>query len=110
MRVWYLDNLVAFHDVEPDTSQAGVRLVIDEQKAAIVGTVGVGRARVMKIAVEISLLAGSGEECLASRRQAFGENLQALIRDAPTGGAAAVEYGDAHEFTHRGKAEDADLA
>ena len=52
-----LNHLVAFHDVQPDTRQARVRLVVDEDVPAVIGAVGVGRAGMVQVTVEIGLLA-----------------------------------------------------
>src|SRR5262249_44695597 len=41
---------------------------------------------------------------------ALGQNLSALVRQAPARRRAAVEYGDAHQLAHRGKAEYAQFA
>src|SRR3546814_16335740 len=48
--------------------------------------------------------------CLGLLRQPFGQDLAALIGQAPAGGAASVEDGDPHQLAHRGQADDAHFA
>ena len=104
-----LDDLVALHHVETDAADARVRLVVGEEVAPVVGAVGEGRMRMVQVAV------GEGpapvlQELAILGRQAFGEDLQALVGLPPAGGAVAVEHRDAHQLAHRGQADDADLA
>ena len=63
----------------------------------------------MQVAVHVGA-AAILEEFAGFRQQPFGQHLQALVGLAPTGGAATVEDGNAHQFAHRGEADDAHLA
>ena len=109
MLVRKLNDLVALHDVEPHPRDAAVGLVVHEGVAAVIGAVGERDVRVMQVAVHVGA-AAILEEFAGLRQQPFGQHLQAFVGLAPTGGAAAVEDGNAHQFAHRGKADDAHLA
>ena len=103
------DHRVAFHDVAADAGNAGVRLVVDEQVAAVVGAVGEGHVRVVRIAVHEDA-AFVFEEFFGFRQHSFAHDAAAFVGLSPTGGAVAVKYRDAHQFTHGRHAEDADFA
>ena len=109
MLVRQLDDLVALHDVEPYPRHAAVGLVVHEDVAAVVGAVRERDVRVVQVAVHVGAAAVL-EEFAGRRLHPLGQHLQAFVGLAPTGGAAAVEDRDAHQFAHRGKADDAHLA
>ena len=109
MLVRKLNDLVALHDVEAHPRDPAVGLVVHEGVAAVIGAVGERDVRVMQVAVHVGA-AAILEEFAGLRQQPFGQHLQALVGLAPSGGAAAVEDGNAHQFAHRGKADDAHLA
>ena len=48
-----LDDLVALHHVEADAADAGVRLVVGEQVAPVIGAVREGRMRMVQVAVRV---------------------------------------------------------
>jgi hypothetical protein len=82
---------------------------VHEDVAAVIGAVGERHMRM----VEVAILVGAAavlQEFHGLRQQALGQDLAALIGEAPAGGRAAVEDGYAHEFAHGGHAENAQLA
>src|SRR5690606_32904163 len=103
------DDLVALHHAEADSSDPGIRLVVDEQVSAGIGAVGERDVRVMEIAVEPDA-ASALEKRLRFRQHVLGQDLSALVGEAPARRAAAVEHGDAHELAHRRTTDDAHLA
>ena len=109
-RVRNLDDLVALHDIAADARHARVRLVVHEQVAAVVGAVGERHVRMVQVAVVIGAHPALRQKILRLRQQSFGQNLEALVGDAPAGGAAAVEHGHAHQLAHGRHTEDAHLA
>ena len=109
MLVRKLDDLVALHDVETHPRHAAVGLVVHEGVAAVIGAVGERDVRVMQVAVHVGA-AAILEEFAGLRQHPFGQHLQALVGLPPSGGAATVEDGNAHQFAHRGQADDAHLA
>src|SRR5690242_8937252 len=107
--VGQLDDFVALHDISADAGKARVRLVINKDVTAVICPVGKGHMGMMTVAVHPD--AEPILEPLARlRQQAFGHDLTALIGEAPARRTAAVEHGDAHQFTHRRQADDSDLA
>src|SRR6516225_4062116 len=104
------DDLVALHDVGADTGQARVRLVIDENIAPVIGAVGERHMRVMAVAVLPSPIQVSLEAFAGLGRQPFGQYFQRLVGLSPSGGAAPVEHGNAHQLAHRRHADDANFA
>ncbi len=51
-RIWYRNNLVDFHDVAADASNARISLVVYENIASVIGSICKGHMRMMGIAVE----------------------------------------------------------
>src|SRR5690606_21445020 len=86
---------VRLHDVQTDTGDAGVGLVVDEQVLAVVAAVGHRDVRV--VAVTVGVLG------------AFAQHALALVGNAPAGGGVDVEHRDAHQFAHRGDTQHADF-
>src|SRR5690606_6225210 len=85
------DDLVRLHDVQTDTSDAGVGLVVDEQVLAVVAAVGHRDVRVVAVPV----------------REVLTHDLLAFVGDAPAGGRVGVEHRDTHQLAHRGNAQHA---
>jgi hypothetical protein len=105
-----LDDLVAPHHIEADAGDTGIQLVVHEEIAAIIGAVREGQVRVVQVAGIEGLPADAREVLPRFRREAFGQDLQALVGLAPAGGAVAVEHRDPDQLAHRGQPVDADLA
>jgi len=105
-----LDDLVAFHDVAAHPRDAGVGLVVHEDEAPVIGALGERHVRVVQIAVVVDALAVGVEERLGFGQHPVLEYLQAFVGLPPAGGRTAVEHRNAHEFAHRGHAENAQLA
>jgi hypothetical protein len=99
--VGQLHDLVALHHVEADAADAGIRLVVGKEIAAVIGPLGEGGVRVMQVTVEIGAAAAALVHQFAIFRQhALCQDLQALVGLPPAGGAAPVEDRDAHQLTH----------
>jgi hypothetical protein len=64
----------------------------------------------VQVTVEIGGGAPLVHQFAIFRQHALCQDLQALVGLPPAGGAAPVEDRNAHQLTHRGKAEDAHLA
>src|SRR6185312_2023101 len=88
-------DAVATHHVAADARDAGVRLVVDEDVAAVVVAVGLAHVRVVAV---------------AAGREVRPEHALALVGDAPADGEVGVEHRDAHQLAHRGHADQAHLA
>ena len=102
------DHRVAFHHVAADAANAGVRLVIDEDVAAVVGAVGEGHVRVVQVAVaEDTALVF--EEFLGVGQHLFAHDAAAFVGLTPAGSAVVVEDRDAHQLAHGRHAEDTDF-
>ena len=104
-----LDHLVALHNVATDPRNSRVRLVVDEDIAAVVRAVGERHVRMVGVAVEHD--AALVLQILGRfRKHPVGHDLDRLVGLAPARCAAPVEDGNAHELAHRRDPEDADLA
>ena len=92
-------------------ANARVRLVVDEDVPAVIGAVGVGRARMVQVAVQIGLLAARlrGTALPSGVRPSVMICRLSFVMPQPVR-TAAVEYGNAHEFAHGGQAENAQFA
>ena len=101
--------IALFFEVEPHPGHAAIGLVVHEGVTPVVGAVGERDVRVVQVAVHEGAAAVL-EEFAGRRLHSLRQHLQAFIGLAPTRGAAAVEYGNAHQFAHRGKTDDAHLA
>ena len=102
------DHRVAFHHVAADAANAGVRLVIDEDVAAVISAVGEGHMRVVQVAVaEDAALVF--EEFLGVGQHFFAHDAAAFIGLPPAGSAIVVEHRDAHQLAHGRHTEDADF-
>ena len=89
-------NLVRLHDVQTDTGNPGVGLVVDEQVLAIVTTVGHGNVRVVAVAVQVLLVTA--------------QDFLTFVGNPPTRCGIHVEYRNTHQFTHGGHAKHTHLA
>ena len=102
------DHRVAFHHVAADAANAGVRLVIDEDVAAVVGAVGKGHMRVVQVAVtEDATLVF--EEFFGFRQHFFAHDAAAFVGLTPAGSAIVVKHRDAHQLAHGRHTENADF-
>src|SRR5690606_21428814 len=81
------DHLVALHDIQADTCNTGVGLVVDEHILAVVLAVGHRDVRVVAVAVE--------------ELGALAHDRPALVGDAPAGSRIDVEYRNTHQLAHR---------
>ncbi len=82
--IWYFDDLIALHDVAANARDTGVRLVVHEKITTVVCAVGERHVRVMKIAVGVGLETVRGEVGLGVGHKTLRQDLQALVRPAPT--------------------------
>src|SRR5271157_3863863 len=98
-----LDDLIAFHDIAADARDPAIGLVVDEDIAPVVSAVGERHVRMVGVAVDVNA-AAAFEELFAGGEQALSEDLAALVGEAPSGRAVAVEDGNAHELAHGWKA------
>src|SRR5690606_9753076 len=96
LHVRHGDHLVALHDVEADTRDAAVGLVVDEQVLAVVLAVGHGDVRVVAVAVQ--------------ELGAVAHDRAAFVGQAPAGGGVDVEHRNTHQLAHGRYAQHADFA
>src|SRR5690606_37066995 len=86
------EHLVALHDIQADTGNAAVGLVVDEQVLAVVLAVGHGDVRVVAVAVQ--------------ELGAFAHDRAAFVGQAPAACRVDVKHRDTHDFAHGRYAQD----
>ena len=85
-------DLVTLHDVQTDTGNPGIGLVIDEQILAIVTAIRHGNMRVVGVTVQVGIV--------------MAQYVFALVANPPACRRIHVEHGDTHEFPHGWDAQD----
>ena len=86
-------HLVALHDIQTDTRDAGVGLVVDKYVLAVVFTINHGDVRVVAVAVE--------------ELGAVAHDRAAFVGQTPAGGGVDVEHRNTHQLAHGRQAQHA---
>ena len=89
-------DLVRLHDVQTDTGNTAVGLVVDEQVFAIVAPVLHGDVWVVTVTVQILLVTT--------------QNFLTFVGNTPAGRRVHIEYRDAHQLTHGRHTQNTNLA
>src|SRR5690554_3622860 len=95
LNVGHCDYGIGLEHIQTHTRHTGVGLVVDEQIAPIVTTIGVTDMRVVSITIKVL--------------GTVTENTLGLVGMAITGRRAVIEHRDTHDFAHGGHTVDAHL-